>query len=171
MTETNTEFRQLVRIANVDLDGNKAIYFALKKIDGVSFSFSNAICNLVMLDKFRKAGTLTAKEVENIEKVLADPKKHNIPVWLFNRRFDVETGEDRHLLGGDRKFAIQSDIRKLQKIKSYKGFRHQWKLPVRGQRTRGNFRRGTTIGVSKKKATSASAAAATAADKKKEKKK
>jgi small subunit ribosomal protein S13 len=44
------------------------------------------------------------------------------------------------------------DINELKRIKCYRGIRHAAKLPVRGQRTRGSFRTGKTVGVSRKKA-------------------
>jgi len=44
------------------------------------------------------------------------------------------------------------DIKRFRKMKSYRGLRHANKLPVRGQRTRSNFRaKGKTVGVRKKK--------------------
>jgi small subunit ribosomal protein S13 len=39
----------------------------------------------------------------------------------------------------------------MKKIKSYKGIRHMFNLPVRGQRTKGNFRKGKSVGVVRKK--------------------
>jgi len=156
MTENN--FNELVRIAQVDLDGNKPIYFAMKKIKGVSFSFSSAICHVSGVDRNKKTGLLSPSEISKIESAILHPEKNNIPDWLYNRRYDYETGENKHLNGGDIKFNVQNDIRRLSKIKSYKGFRHQLKLPVRGQRTRGNFRTGTSLGVSRKKVTAPAAA-------------
>ena len=44
-------FRYFVRIANTDLDGNKPIGNALRKIKGVSFMFSNMICSVAGIDK------------------------------------------------------------------------------------------------------------------------
>ena len=43
------------------------------------------------------------------------------------------------------------DIKRLKKIKSYKGYRHMSNLPVRGQRTRSNFRRNRRRGAGIKK--------------------
>ena len=43
------------------------------------------------------------------------------------------------------------DVRKMKKIKSYRGIRHMFNLPVRGQRTQGNFRKAGSVGVTKKK--------------------
>jgi len=42
----------------------------------------------------------------------------------------------------------------MKKTKSYKGLRHQWGLPVRGQRTKANFRKNkgkSSLGVQKKR--------------------
>jgi len=44
----------------------------------------------------------------------------------------------------------------LKKMKSYKGWRHSLGQPVRGQRTRSHFRKGSAIGVMKTKAKPAS---------------
>ena len=44
-------FRYFVRIANTDLDGNKPIGNALRKIKGVSFMFANMICSVAGIDK------------------------------------------------------------------------------------------------------------------------
>ena len=75
-----------------------------------------------------------------------------IPAWLFNRRKDAETGKDKHLLAADLTFQKDNDIKLLQKMKSYRGSRHQAKRPARGQRTRSNFRKnkGKVTGVKKK---------------------
>ena len=40
----------------------------------------------------------------------------------------------------------------MKKIKSYKGWRHAMGQPVRGQRTRSHFRKGSSVGVIKAKA-------------------
>ena len=59
---------------------------------------------------------------------------------MLNRRKDLETGEDKHLLGTDLMIAKDNDLKLLKKTKSYIGLRHQRRLPVRGQRTQSNFR-------------------------------
>ncbi|MBW3010692.1 30S ribosomal protein S13 [Candidatus Woesearchaeota archaeon] len=146
----NKDFNPLVRVVNVDLDGNKAFYFALTKIPGVSYTFANAICKISGIDRNFKTGYLKEAEIKKIEKILEDPIGSGIPVWMLNRRKDPGEGTDRHILTGDIKFIKTNDIRNMQKIKSYKGLRHQWGLPVRGQRTRGNFRKGSAIGVKRK---------------------
>jgi small subunit ribosomal protein S13 len=144
------ELNPLVRIVNVDIKGSKALYYGLTKIKGVSFSYANAVCHLCGVDQHKKIGYLTKEDIGKVEDVLLNPSKHNIPNWMLNRRRDMETGEDKHILSGDIKFTVENDIRRLQKIKSRRGMRHAWKLPVRGQRTKGNFRKATAVGVKRK---------------------
>ena len=146
------EFRLLVRIGNVDIEGKKRLCYALSMIKGVSFSLANAVCQVTGIDKFKKIGELTDDEVKKLNDAISNPAKNNIPAWMFNRRKDYETGSDRHLLSGDLDFTKSNDIRRMKKIKCYKGVRHSLGLPVRGQRTRGNFRRGASIGVQRGKA-------------------
>jgi len=71
---------------------------------------------------------------------------------MLNRRKDYEDGTDKHIILGDLKFTKDNDIKRMKKIKSNKGYRHAWGLPVRGQRTKSNFRKnkGKVTGVKKK---------------------
>jgi small subunit ribosomal protein S13 len=151
MPEEKQEFNPLVRIANVDIKGEKALLYGLTRIKGVSFSFATAVCNVSGLDRTKKIGYLDQKEIEQLVNILENPKEHGFPLWMLNRLGDYETGEDKHLLTGDIKFTKDNDIRRLQRIKSRRGLRHAWKLPVRGQRTKGNFRKGSALGVKRKK--------------------
>ena len=146
------DFKHLVRIVNTDLDGNKQIAVALKKIKGVSFMFANAACALANVDKTKKTGHLTDEETGRLDTVIKNPSKYNIPAWLFNRRRDHEDNSDKHLLTSDLDFIKDNDIKMMKKIKSYKGMRHAYGLPVRGQRTKSNFRKskGKVMGVKRK---------------------
>ena len=147
------EFKHIVRVANTDLDGKKEILFALRKIKGVSVMFGNMTLSLSGIDRHKKAGDLLDAEVTRLNDVVTNPIKHGAPEWMLNRRNDYETGENMHLLMADLTFSKETDIKRMKKTKSYKGLRHQWGLPVRGQRTQGNFRRhkGKGLGVKRKK--------------------
>jgi small subunit ribosomal protein S13 len=145
------QLKHIVRIANADLSGQKTIGFGLKRIRGVGYIFGNMACRLTGIDPQKRAGALTDEEVAKLEDVITDPAKHGVPSWFLNRQKDYETGEDKHILGPTIKFVQDNDLRRLQKAKSYRGLRHAVGLPVRGQRTRSNFRRnkGKTVGVKK----------------------
>jgi len=152
----NDNFRYIVRVANTDLDGNKRIFFALRKIKGVCYSIANAACRVADVDINAKTGELNDAQVSKLTEVITNPSKFGIPSWIFNRRSDPENGGDMHLLSGDLQFARENDIKTLKKIKCYRGVRHMHGLPTRGQRTKSNFRRTKSrgkggLGVQKKK--------------------
>ncbi len=147
--QTNKEMEErVVRILSKDVEGKMTLYSGLTKIKGVSWTLSNAVCKLLNLDKKRKIGSLTPEEIDKISKFLKNPP---IPTYLFNRRDDFETGESKHLTGSDLELQKEFDIKRLKKIKSYKGFRHTSGLPLRGQRTKSNFRRNRKKGSGIKK--------------------
>jgi small subunit ribosomal protein S13 len=143
------ELKYLVRIVNTDLDGKKSIAFTLSKVKGVGIPFAFAACRIAKVDVSKKAGALSDAELKKIEEVIRDPIKAGMPAWMVNRRYDYETGQNKHLLSGDLQFTIDNDIKMMKKMKCYKGVRHILGQPVRGQRTRSNFRRnkGKVMGV------------------------
>ncbi|MBD3249528.1 30S ribosomal protein S13 [Candidatus Woesearchaeota archaeon] len=154
MTENkeNKDYRHLVRVANTDIEGTRPIGYGLRKIKGVGFHLADSVCNINGIDKNKKAGDLTDEEVKKLDDAVKNPRKYNIPVWMVNRRKDPESGEDKHLIMGDMDFVQDNDIKLMKKIKSYRGIRHMSGLPVRGQRTKANFRKskGKVTGVKKK---------------------
>ncbi len=143
------EIKHLVRIANTDLDGKKAIVFAMRKIRGVGFMYANLACRIAGIETTTKSGVLSESQIEKLDDIIKNPEKYKSPVWMLNRRKDNETGRDKHLLGGDLQFVTENDIKMMKKMKSYKGVRHMLGLPCRGQRTRSNFRpnKGKVLGV------------------------
>ena len=123
---TDPNFKYLVRIGNTDCDGNKQLQYAMRKVKGVSYAMAHAVCGVTGANPSQKAGYVKEDEIQKIEGVLKDPLHHGIPEWMVNRRKDYETGKTAHLLTGDLEFAIETDIRRMKKIKSYKGLRHGW---------------------------------------------
>lgn len=148
MTEKPKDFKQIVRIADTDIKGEKSVLLALKQIKGVGFSIASAVCNVMGLDRKKKIGDMTDAQIKEMEGIVKNPDR--LPAWMYNRRRDFETGESKHLLNVGLKLANEFDIKRLKKIRSYRGMRHSLGLPVRGQRTRSHFRSGRSIGVAKK---------------------
>jgi small subunit ribosomal protein S13 len=146
-TQAKDEGR-IVRIMGKDIEGRMTLYSGLTKIKGVSWGLSNASCKIMGFDKKKTIGSLTSEEIKKISDFLANPK---VPKHLLNRRKDFDTGEDKHLSGGDLELKEEFDIKRLKKIKSYRGFRHMAELPSRGQRTRSNFRKNRAKGAGIKK--------------------
>ncbi|MBS7659276.1 MAG: 30S ribosomal protein S13 [Candidatus Bathyarchaeia archaeon] len=145
------EYRHIVRITDKDVDGSLRAVYALKRIQGISVSLANAILKTAGIDPQMRAGFLTEAEIERIEEIIKDPARYGIPSWLLNRRKDLETGRDLHLIGADLALSVKMDIERMKEIKSWRGYRHAYGLKVRGQRTRTTGRKGKTIGVKKKK--------------------
>ena len=150
--DEKSDLRYIIRVANVDLPGDKQINIALTNIKGIGRNLADALLALAGIDKQTKAGALDDDAIARLNDVVADPLAAGIPVWMINRRRDYETGEDKHLLTGKLQFTKENDLKRLQKIKSLRGLRHRRGLPVRGQRTRSNFRKGKgkVVGVKKK---------------------
>ncbi len=152
----NEQLKPFLRVLNTDLQGEKPIALALRKVNGVSFSLAHAICRKLNMNPKKQAGLHTDVEVKKIEQVI---KARELPSWMYNRRGDFDTGEDMHLTGSDLKLNQEFDVKRMKMIKSYKGIRHAIAQPVRGQRTRSHFRHGRSVGVQKTKMGKVAAAA------------
>ncbi len=141
------EFKHMVRIARRDVDGNKTVVNALADIRGVGIALSGAICSSMGLDLDQKIGYLSDDKVNEIEEAIRNPTKYDVPEWMLNRRNDYETGGTVHLIESDLMMSLRDDLNRMKKIRSYKGRRHEVGLPVRGQRTKSTFRKGSSVGV------------------------
>jgi small subunit ribosomal protein S13 len=147
--EDKSEF--LIRILHTDIPGTKNVYSGLTRIKGVSFSMSNAICHILEIDKKRKIESLSKQEIDIISEMIKNPE---VPTFMKNRRKDFDEGVDRHLSTNELDLRKEFDIKRLMKIKCYKGNRHSRGLPVRGQRTKSHFRKkgkNKAVGVKTKK--------------------
>jgi small subunit ribosomal protein S13 len=144
------EFRHILRIIDTDVDGTLKVPYALKKIKGISLSLANAILKKAGINPDTRVGFLTETDIERIEEIIEEPAKHGIPNWLLNRRKDLETGKDRHLISADLVLRTKMDIEQMKGIKSWRGYRHAYGLKVRGQRTKTTGRSGKALGVKKK---------------------
>ena len=138
----------LIRILGQDIKGRRTLYAGLTYIKGVSWSIANAVCIRLGLDKNMRIEQLDKDTIRKIEHELTHL---NVPAYMMNRRNDLETGTDNHLLTTNLDIKKEFDIKRLKKVRSYKGIRHGLGLPVRGQRTRSHFRKkGGAVGIKKK---------------------
>ncbi|MFB6292387.1 MAG: 30S ribosomal protein S13 [Candidatus Nanohaloarchaea archaeon] len=144
-----SETREVVRIARTDIDGTEQIAKAIGSLRGVGDMYGNAVAESLEVEKDTKIGDLDDEEIDQIEEVIKNPEDYDIPTWLRNRRKDREEGEDYHLIESDLELKQEFDIRRLKEIDSYKGWRHEIGLPVRGQKTKSSFRSGSKVGVSR----------------------
>ena len=140
---------RIIRLVSEDVRGGMRIYAGLVKIKGISWGVANAICKKLNIDKNKKVAELTEDELKKISEFVKNPI---LPSFMINRKFDFETGEDKHVTGSNLELKTEFDIKRLKKIRSYRGSRHIAKLPVRGQKTKSNFRknRSKSVGIKKK---------------------
>jgi len=118
------------RISGVTLP-NKPSAIALTYIYGVGLTTSKKILTTLKIDLAKRAEELTDDEIKKITAEL-DKVPHE----------------------GDLRRKIQNDLKRLQEIGCYRGYRHRRKLPCRGQHTRSNARtrKGKSVPIANKKA-------------------
>ena len=157
-----------------DIPGERKILVGLTQIKGIGYNFATAVLDTLNIDTNSNIGNLTDENVQDIEKLITDPVSGNFPDWFLNRRKDIESGSNLHLLTSDIPFTLRNDIERERITSSWRGYRHLNGLKVRGQRTRTSGRKSGAVGVAKggqaapakKAAAPAAAEAAPAAEKK-----
>ncbi len=132
-----------------DIPGDKKILLGLTQIRGIGYNFANAILDSLKIDTNTNIGYLSESQVQSIEQIINDPLSANFPTWFVNRRKDVETGKDMHLITSDIEFTVRNDVERERLTGSWRGYRHMFGLKVRGQRTRTTGRKGGAVGVAK----------------------
>ena len=140
-------FRQL----RTQVDGNAKIEYGLTQVRGVGKRFAQAIVRVAKINPNLRIGALPEKDLTRIEEIILNPVENGVPNWMVNRKKDLRTGEDLHIIGNRLDISLKRDIDRMKKIKSYKGVRHHLKLKVRGQRTRSTGRHGLVVGVMRRK--------------------
>jgi small subunit ribosomal protein S13 len=143
------EFNYIVRLHGSNLDGTKLLPYALCDLKGVGIRVSKTMIKKLGLDPSLRLGTLPEADVRRLEEILDNPASGGIPNWMLNRRTDLETGKDVHLLGSDLTLRVRDDIDLMKETRSWKGNRHARGLKVRGQRTKTAARKGRSVGVSR----------------------
>jgi small subunit ribosomal protein S13 len=146
---SSQEYRHIVRIAGKDVPGAKKMIIGVSQVRGIGYNFAKAILDVLKIDQNSNIGFLTESQVEQIEKVMRDPSSINIPSWFLNRRKDIDSGKNLHLITSDIEFNVRNDIEREKNTNSWRGFRHTYGLKVRGQRTRTTGRKGGAVGVRK----------------------
>lgn len=143
------EFRHIVRIAGKDIPGAKKTIIGISQVKGIGYSFAKSILDILKINPNSNVGFLTESQVEEIEKAMRNPLSVNIPTWFLNRRKDMDSGSNLHLITSDIDFNVRNDVEREKGMNSWRGFRHTYGLKVRGQRTRTTGRKGGAVGVRK----------------------
>ena len=148
--ELGDDFSYILRMANSDIDGLRPIAIGLTSIKGVGMRTSQQICRLAGIDGKTLGGHLSDDEQDNLRSAI-DDYATTVPWWLVNRQRDLGTNEDAHIVAMEVKMTRDDDISRMAGIKAYRGMRHRSGHKVRGQRLRSNGRKGSSLGVERKK--------------------
>lgn len=149
-TQENPDFKYIVRIANTDLDGKFQVIPAVAAVKGLGLRTAAVVAARSGVNPYQKLGDLSDADVVKLQETV-DGLQEALPAWMLNRRKDVDTGEDGHLIGTDVEIRLRDDLNRLKKIRTYRGLRHEGGQKVRGQRSKSNGRTGLTLGVMKQK--------------------
>jgi small subunit ribosomal protein S13 len=144
-----SEYRHILRISGKDIDGSKKIIVALSMVSGIGYNIAQVMLQSLNINPYLRVGFLTENELKEIELTIKDPSRVGIPPWYLNRRKDMDTGADKHLITSDLDFTISNDIEREKSVMSWRGYRHMFGLKVRGQHTRTSGRKGGAVGVKK----------------------
>jgi small subunit ribosomal protein S13 len=143
------DYKHILRIAGKDIAGSKKVIVALSEVRGVGYNFAQVVLQSLNINPNIRVGFLTDSELTEIETAIRTPSKVGMPGWYMNRRKDMDTGSDQHLITSDLAFTISNDIEREKSVMSWRGYRHMFGLRVRGQCTRTTGRRGGAVGVKK----------------------
>ena len=143
------EYRHIVRIVGNDIHGDRNMLIGLTQIRGIGYAFASALLDSLKIDPHNNIGFLSDDQVKSIENIIKNPESAKFPSWFLNRRKDLPTGKDMHLITSDIEFSVRTDIEREKTANSWRGFRHTFGLKVRGQRTRTTGRKGGAVGVQK----------------------
>ena len=78
--------REIVRVSEVNLDGNKKLGSALLGVKGIGKSLAQNIIIVSGLDPNALLGSVTDEQVKKIEDAINNPSKYGIPRYMLNRR-------------------------------------------------------------------------------------
>jgi len=153
LTTRPSNFREKVffRKLRSQVDGNAKIEYGLTQIRGVGRRFAQAIVRVAKIDPDLRIGAIPEKDLNRIEEIIIAPITNGIPAWMVNRKKDIVTGENLHIIGNRLELSVRRDIDRMKRIRSYKGVRHHRGLKVRGQKTKSTGRHGLVVGVIRKK--------------------
>ncbi len=150
MAEDTEEIKHIVRIMNANLDGHQQVQMALTGIKGIGRRNARFLVQKAEIDPHETLGLLPDEMISKLRDIVESAQDH-LPTWMKNRRKDLLTGEDRHIVSTDLMLTQREEMDIMRNTRSYRGIRHERGLRVRGQRTRSTGRKGSTVGVSRKK--------------------
>jgi small subunit ribosomal protein S13 len=120
----------MARLSGVQIPNDKRVEVALTYVYGIGRSTSKEILKELNINFDVRVKDLTEDDLAKLREAIG--------------KMQTE---------GDLRRKVQMNIKRLQDIGSYRGYRHRRRLPVRGQRTKTNARtkRGKRVAIAGKK--------------------
>jgi len=87
------DFQHILRIVNTNVDGKQKIPYAMTAIRGVGRRFAILACKKAEVDVNKRAGELSAADLESLMVVISNPRQFKIPDWFLNRQKDIKDGK------------------------------------------------------------------------------
>jgi len=106
-----------MRISGITIPDEKHLQFGLTAVHGIGRSRAQSILAELKIDPLRRANELSTEEENAIREKI-----------------------ESFTIAGELRRLVTSNIKRLKDIQSYRGSRHQKRLPARGQRTKTNSR-------------------------------
>jgi small subunit ribosomal protein S13 len=106
----------MARIAGVEVAQQNNVQFGLTKVYGIGRTTAAKILGEANVAMTKRVGDLTDQEVSRINNII-------------DKNYKVE---------GELKQVVFNNIKRLKDVRAYRGLRHKFGLPTRGQNTRSN---------------------------------
>ena len=87
------DFQHILRVLNTNVDGRTKVMYALTQIRGIGRRFSNVVCKKAEIDMGKRAGELSAAELESLMVIVSNPRQFRIPDWFLNRQKNYKDGK------------------------------------------------------------------------------
>ena len=114
----NNDKVNMARISGVTLPRDKRIIIGLTYIFGIGPANAQRVIELAQVDESTRVKDLTEEETNKIRTIV----------------------EKEYRVEGELRREVQSNVKRLKDIGTYRGIRHSKRLPARGQRTKTNSR-------------------------------
>ena len=108
----------MARIAGIEVPNNKALEVALTSIYGIGRPTSRLILARANIKGSEKMSALQESDITRLRALI----------------------EGQHKVEGQLRQDVRANIKRLKDVKSWRGIRHEKRLPARGQQTRTNSR-------------------------------
>ncbi len=96
------------------------IRVALTAVKGVGRRFADIVLKKAEVDTAKRAGELSAAELESAFVVIGNPRSFRVPDWALNRRRDMKDGRNLQLVSNQLDTKLREDIERMKKSASHR---------------------------------------------------